>query len=82
MTTEENIIHIGTTLANYFCFIVFPLEAFDFNINVEFLVNLLRKSYLVDTLFTTFHFSTSLQVVKNNVLRVIVTALCQNLLVT
>ena len=40
VATKENTIHIG--IATNFCFIVFPWEAFDFNINVEFLINLSR----------------------------------------
>ena len=40
VATKENAIHIG--IATNFCFIVFPWEAFDFNINVEFLINLSR----------------------------------------
>ena len=40
VATKENTIHIG--IATNFYFIVFPWEAFDFNINVEFLINLSR----------------------------------------
>ena len=40
MATEENLIHVGIAL--WLCFIVFSWEAFDFDINVEFLFKLLR----------------------------------------
>ena len=53
-------------LVTSFCFIVLLWEAFDLNLNVEFLINLSTQNYLVDKLFTMFSFSTSLDFAQLN----------------
>ena len=42
IATEENTMHIYIALQFPFVLLYFPWEAFDFYINVEFLINLLK----------------------------------------